>query len=349
MNKPGTMGLKYRWMAATAVLATAIAGGAAGPAWAQSRTSQAEVDALVKAAKAEGEVTFYIGLTENVASRIAKAFSDKYGIKAQFIRLDAVALIGRYSAEAEAGNVAADVFSSAGGADAFAEEALKKGWIEPVDKAGIPVINSGEFPASLNRGRSAIMSVSPWMLVYNTDKIKGGDIPRDWPDLLAPKWKGQVIVNNPAVSGAFIDFWSVLQDKYGDAFLAKLKDNIRPVGTPLQGTQGVGAGEASFMLPVVQGQVQGAKDKGAPLNTVLIDYTTGVVTHVMLTTRSKAKHPNAGRLFINYVLSPEGNKVVNDDPGGFTIYDTSKLPKEYTSPKPGSAGRKDAIVKLLGF
>ena len=316
---------------------------------AQARNVQAELDALIKSAKAEGEVTFYIGLTENVATRIAGAFTAKYGIKAQFIRLDAVALIGRYSAEAEAGNIAADVFSSAGGADAFSEEALKKGWIEPLTQAGIPMLNSGEFPAALNRGRSAIMSVSPWMLVYNTDKVKGADLPKDWIDLLNPKWKGQVIVNNPAVSGAFIDFWSVIQDKYGDQFLTKLKDNIRPVGTPLQGTQGVGAGEASFMLPVVQGQVQGAKDKGAPLNTILMSYTTGVVTHVMLTTKAKARHYNAGRLFINYVLSPEGNKVVNDDPGGFTIYDTSRLPKDYTSPKPGSAGRKDAIVKMLGF
>jgi hypothetical protein len=75
----------------------------AGPAsvWGQARNVQAELDALVKAAKAEGEVTFYIGLTPNVATRIANAFNTKYGIKAQFLRLDAVALISRYSAEAE--------------------------------------------------------------------------------------------------------------------------------------------------------------------------------------------------------------------------------------------------------
>ncbi len=103
------------------------------------------------------------------------------------------------------------------------------------------------------------------------------------------------------------------------------------------------------MLPVVLPQVQGVKDKGAPLETVVMDLTTGVVTQVMLTNRTRAKHPNAGRLFINYVLSPEGNKVVNDDPGGFTLYDTSRLPKEYEPPKPGMAARKDAIVKLLGF
>ena len=56
-----------------------------------------------------------------------------------------------------------------------------------------------------------------------------------------------------------------------------------------------------------------------------------------------------GWIFISYVLSPDGNQVVNADPGGFSIYDTSRLPRQYESPKPGMVARKDTIVKLLGF
>ena len=41
--------------------------------------------------------------------------------------------------------------------------------------------------------------------------------------------------------------------------------------------------------------------------------------------------------------------MVNDDPGGFTVYDTSKLPKRYESPKPGVGARREEIRKLLGF
>ena len=335
------------WAVLGFVAVLAAAGSQA--AWAQARNAQAELDELVKAAKAEGEVTFYIGLTESVATRIATAFNAKYGIKAQFLRLDGVAAISRYSAEAEAGNFAADVFSVAGGADAFADDALKRGWIEPLGQAGIPVINSGELPAAFNRGRSAIMQVTPYLLAYNSDKVKGADLPKDWRDLLQPKWKGQIVVNNPAVSAAFLDFWGLLQDKYGDAFLSQLRENIRPVGTPLQGLQGMAAGEGSFMLPMIMSFVQGMKDKGAPLNAVTMEMTTGVVTHVMLTNRTKSRHPNAGRLFVNYVLSPDGNQVVNADPGGFSIYDSSRLPRQYESPKPGMVVRKDAIVKLLGF
>ena len=349
MKMTWSFGSRIAGLRTALAMAAALAAAGPEPALAQARNSQSELDALVKAAKAEGEMTFYIGLTESVATRIASAFNAKYGIRAQFLRLDGVAAISRYSAEAEAGNFAADVFSVAGGADAFADDALKKGWIDQLGQAGIPVISNGELPAVFNRGRSAIMQVTPYLLAYNTDKVKSADLPKDWRDLLQPKWKGQIVVNNPGVSAAFLDFWGLLQDKYGDAFLSQLRENIRPVGTPLQGLQGMAAGEGSFMLPMIMSFVQGMKDKGAPLNGAMMDMTTGVVTHVMLTNRSKSRHPNAGRLFINYVLSPDGNQVVNADPGGFSIYDNSRLPKQYESPKPGMVARKDAIVKLLGF
>ena len=45
----------------------------------------------------------------------------------------------------------------------------------------------------------------------------------------------------------------------------------------------------------------------------------------------------------------EGNKVLNDEPGGFTMYETGRLPKQYVSPKPAMVARRPDIVKALGF
>ena len=63
---------------------------------------------------------------------------------------------------------------------------------------------------------------------------------------------------------------------------------------------------------------------------------------------------NAARLLANYVMSREGNKVFNDDPGGVTIHDTSGLPKQYEAPKEGTgtqstSQRREQLTKLLGF
>lgn len=103
-------------------------------------------------------------------------------------------------------------------------------------------------------------------------------------------------------------------------------------------------------MPTVPGLVSSIKDKGGPAALVEVQSTTGLEMQIQLTAKDKAKHPNAGRLLANWVMSKEGNSVFNADPGGFTIYDTSRMPKDYHPPKiTGEAARRDQIVKLLGF
>ena len=312
--------------------------------------AQADMDALIKAAKAEGEVTFYTSFIENVARRIINGFGAKYGIKPQFVRTNGSTLLyQRYATEAEAGNIAADLAFSSGGADAFAEAAIVKGWMDPVSKWELPVVKSGEFPARFNRGTTVVVQVSPYQIGYNTEKVKAADLPRDWMDLADPKWKGQLLVASPAISDAYVIFWGALLDKYGESFFARLRQNIRPISGGLAGMQGLAAGEGTFIVPAIISTVESVKEKGAPLSIFGFDYTTGVDMQLMLSARGKAKHPAAARLLANYVMSPEGNKVMNDEPGGLTVYESSKLPKEYQQEKPGTAARRPAMVKLLGF
>lgn len=312
--------------------------------------AQGQLEALIKAAKAEGELTFYSTPTENVANRIKDAFVKKYGIKAQFLRMAGSPLQQRYSAEAEAGNFVADVILNAGNSVEYAEDGIKKGWLEPVATAGIPVITSGEFPAKFMLGPTAIVQVAPWGIAYNTDKISAADVPRDWPDLLHPKLKGQLIIVDPRTSAAQIDHWSLVLDKHGEGFFTQLlAQNPRRYSGGVPAINALAAGEGSVQVPTILAQVQGLKDKGAPLVWTAVDTSTGVEIQATLTSRTKAKHPAAGRLFANYVMSLEGNRVLNDDPGGMTVYDTARLPKGYESPRRGSSARLPQFMKLLGF
>jgi len=312
---------------------------------------QAELDALIKAARAEGELIFYSTATENIAKRIANAYTSKYGVKVSFTRLGgSTQLLQRYAADAESGAFAADMVFNAGGTGPFAEDALKKGWIDAVLDAGIPAVRSGEYPIHFNRGGSAIIQIAPWMLAYNSEKVKGADIPRDWPDLLKPAFKGQILVPNPASSVAYLDFWTLAIDKYGEKFFEQLRaQNLRGYPSGVPAVQALGAGEGAIAIPVVPALVEATRAKGAPLGISVIELTSGVEMQFMLTARAKAKHPNAARLMAHYVMTREGNAVFNDDPGGMTIYDTSKLPKLYQSPKPATMGRAAEVAKLLGF
>lgn len=311
---------------------------------------QVELDALIRAAKSESGLTIYSGATENVAKRVGDAFSAKYGIKVQFSRMAAAALMQRFSAEAEANSFAADLLFFAGGAQAYAEEGGKKGWIDSIAEAGIPAMKSGEYPARFSRGASAIVQIAPWMVAYNTEKLKGTDVPRDWPDLLKPHLKGQILLPNPASALAYLDFWVLALEKYGPEFFAQLRaQNPRQYASGVPAVQALGAGEGMIELPAVPAQVEATRDKGAPLATSVIDLTSGVEMQVMLTARGKSKNPNAARLMTHFIMTKEGNTIFNDDPGGMTVYDTSKLPKQYVAPKLGTAARAAEIAKLLGF
>ena len=61
-------------------------------------------------------------------------------------------------------------------------------------------------------------------------------------------------------------------------------------------------------LPTVLASVTASKDKGGPINVINLDLTTGIEFHVLLTARNKARHPNAARLFANYVIHPKATR-----------------------------------------
>ena len=350
--------IRHGAVAAAGVAAVSLALTAA-PVFAQAskapagnpQAAAAALEALIKAAKAEGELTYYSAQTENVPRRVSAAFQAKYGINAKFVRFNSVLLQQRYAGDAEAGNFAADMIINSGDAVTYAENGIKKGWMEPLSAANLPVIASGEFPARFNKGVTGIIQLSPWGIAYNSDKIKGADIPKDWTDLLNPKWKGQILLPDPRASDAYIDHWALLFDKYGESFFLKLREQgWRLYASGVPATQALGAGEGSLQVPTVGPQVQGVKDKGAPVAMIIPDMAVGVEQHVTMTARGKSKNTNAARLFANYVMSPEGNKVFNDDPGQASVYALgNSLPKDYRSPIPGTASRKADIVKLFGL
>lgn len=315
---------------------------------AQSST-QAELDTLVKAAKAEGEVLFYSGATENVARNTSNAFTAKYGIKAGFIRLPGVTITRRFAGEAEAGVFAADLFMFAGAAQAFASESGPKGWVESVAASGIPVLKSREFPARFLIGDIAIIQVAPWGISYNSEKLKAADVPKDWTDLLLPKFKGQILMPDPKSADSYSDFWGILLDRLGESYLVKMREqNPRFYLSGVPTTNALAAGEGMIAVPAVGAQIAAVREKGAPIEMTQPSLTTGSEMKLVMTHRGKAKHPNAARLFANYLMSTEGNKVFNADPGSLSVYDTSGLPSRYESPKPNALSRRDQISKLLG-
>ncbi len=315
---------------------------------AQPKPAAIDMDKLVTDAKREGQLTYYLTATENVARRTSDAFKKEYGIDAQFVRLTSAALKQRFGAEAQASNIAADLLIDTGaGSEQFVAEGLSKNWLQPVEDANLPILRSGGFPKQFVRGAAVIVQVSPWLIAYNTTKFKPGQAPKSWADLTDQALKGQILFTSFAnASPSYMDMLELLLKQYGPDYMSRIR-NLEPRwyngGVPAMNA--LAAGEGAVMFPAVGSMVAGLKDKGAPIDLYQPDFTTGVEQILLLAAPDKSKRPNAARLFANWIMGRDGNKIVNADPGNVSVYDTANLPRAYQAP--GTRENRERILRLL--
>jgi iron(III) transport system substrate-binding protein len=302
--------------------------------------------ALVDAARKEGSLTWYSTNPPGAVNRIAKAFEAKYGLKVEFVRASSTELTQRYAAEAQSGKSQADVIDAP--APPFFMDAQQRGWTVALDKAGIPALDRKELSETFYRPDqgAAVYVVLTWVMGYNTRQVVGDKVPKDWDALLSPDWKGKILLVDPRIADAFFEFWDRIMLVKGEDFLTRLKaQDPRLTPGSSQGTESIAAGEGAFVLPVSGPSVNAVKNNGAPVDIIQPDLTVGIETAIGIT--NKAQHPSAARLFVDYVLSKEGNAVANGDPGAHSPYG-SDFPKNYFSPRKEAMGNKAKILQLLG-
>ena len=144
---------------------------------------------------------------------------------------------------------------------------------------------------------------------YNTQKLKEADAPKNWPDLLDPKWKDKIALGHPGFSG-YVGTWVVtLKKLYGWDFFEKLAKNNPQVGRSINDTVTMlNAGERIVAGSGPVGTAMESAGKGNPLamiyppdGSVLIIAPSGIPKGV--------KHPNAAKLFMEYLLTTEASQI----------------------------------------
>jgi iron(III) transport system substrate-binding protein len=168
------------------------------------------------------------------------------------------------------------------------------------------------FKALSDPGFSYITNAARYFLIYNTDKVKPQDVPRAWTDLLDPKWKGRVATGHPGFSGCTGTWALGIKKVHGWAFFEKLAENNPRIGRSAADpmtliTAGeclVGVGSANNAYATM--------DKGNPIGVV--HPSDGLVLCVTPSAiPAHAPHPNAAKLFMEWLLSPEYARLVAAD------------------------------------
>ena len=239
---------------------------------------------------------------------MADAFEKKYGIKVDYVRQDSSDTILRITNEARAGHISADMFDSTTGIAALKKTATLMQY-RPASAAKFT-------PETVDpEGYWTGLNIFAIIGAYNTELVPKGGEPKSWEDLLDPKWQGGKIAWSTSVSSqGGPSFVGTVLAEYGETrgmdYLRKLaKQKIVNIDAASRSVlDQVIAGEYPLMLQVSDNQPAASAAVGAPVASLKFTPSTGTLNAMGVL--KGAPHPNAGKLFVDYLASPEGQKIL---------------------------------------
>jgi len=271
-------------------------------------------DARGEAAKKEGKVVWYTSLALTSAEKVAKLFEAAYpGIKVEVQRTGSQRILQRVMQELQANIKNVDVIhTSDAGHYVFLKD---KKLLMKYTPAGVDrFASSFKDKDGYHYGLRATVNV----IAYNTKAVSAAEAPRTWKDLLDPKWKGKLVTAHPGYSGVIATHVLALVHLHGWDYFKQLAQSkpmlvqsaVDPSGVVASGerTVAVNGGDYTFYQ---------IKKKGNPVEIVFPK--EGVPLVISPTAIAAfAPHPNAARLFTDFIFSREVQQVLADTEGLYT-------------------------------
>jgi iron(III) transport system substrate-binding protein len=262
-----------------------------------------EETALIHAARAEGGVVFYSSSSMTEMKPLVDAFAAKYPfVKPDFYRSAGEPLENRILTEDRAGGSRFDVL-----------QADRPEFVDLIRKGIIGKYESAERKAysSINKDREGYwtnLHSSYYVLSYNRNMVPVGSVPKNWTDLLEQRWNG-----NFAMDPEDYSWYRTMVEYFGEDAgrrlmrgLAKQNPIFRKGHSLI--TELLAAGDFPIAL-VYAHRVEALKKKGAPIEW--ISTTKPIVAEMRIVGLSaKTKHPNAAKLFIDFMLSRDGQQIL---------------------------------------
>ena len=263
-------------------------------------------DGLIAKAKAEKEVVYYTELiVDQIVRPLAAAFERKYGIKVGYWRGDSQAAGLRLAMEHKAGRTQADVWSTSSGIGALIDgELIERFALEDASALAPAFRDPGGYWVATN------------MIVVgaavNTGLVAEPQRPQVPEDLLAPRWRNQMVWKQNDITGAWGFIGNVLTtmgEERGLAYLRKLDgQNIAPVGASTRAIlDSVIGGEHALVLGVSAHNTEISRKAGAPVAWLPLGAAWATPHTIGVT--SGAPHPNAARLLVDFAVSKEGQEI----------------------------------------
>jgi len=258
---------------------------------------------LYELAKAEGEAVIYANMDVSAMKPLTDGFMKRYpGTKAASVHFSGAAIITRLESEARAGKPLSDVVLSG-----------QLGVLALIDRKIALRYRSPErefFRAGLKDqdGLWTAYMTNVMVSAFNTRQVKRDEAPRNVNDLLNLRWKGKLTMD----SQSYVWFGTMLQylgEEAGLHFMKRLNEqNISHQRGRRLMTQLVAAGEFDMAVETNLNSVLTLAKQGAPLSFAPIQ--PYFLSPSLVFMSANAPHPYSAALFIDFLLSEEGQKIV---------------------------------------
>ncbi|MDA8123905.1 MAG: extracellular solute-binding protein [Deltaproteobacteria bacterium] len=275
--------------------------------------TEAADKALIEKAKAEGKVTFLANIT--AIEPILAAFEKKYGIQVEYTRISTTQFLPTILAEHAAGKLTADVLQAPRPVlDLLKERGVLASYRSPA---------AAGYPRWTNRdGKIQSFGIESAALIYNKERVKAAEVPKTYQDLANPRWKGQIVMADPASHPTTISWLVGLRENViqSDAkwrkFLKGLAANspmfVASFGStpaPIEsGEKLIGISMPKYIITRAQAPLDWAR-----VSQPLLGSPRGMAI------TARALHPNAARLFMDYWLGKEAMKILAEQVGEYVL------------------------------
>lgn len=273
-----------------------------------SGPAAADEASLYEAAKKEGELVLYTDQSVELAQQLLGAFAEKYpGISVDFFRGDTAGLTQRFESESATGQHFADVLTAT---TRISDLWYSKNYIVPYSSALRSL-----YPADLKApdDKWNVYGIVTVTWAYNTDLVSADEAPKDWTDLVDPKWKGKISMQDPRASGGARVWVATMYRELGEEkwleYMQALAAQEPRFGDYFQAREMMASGETAIQVAAYPDYTEPLKAQGAPVEWgVPAEFV--IFEGLTLNLSANAPHPNAAKLFIEFMLSPDAQEMI---------------------------------------
>jgi len=273
---------------------------------------------VLAAAKKEGKIVIGAPPGNDFRNEVQAVLKKRFDLDSEFVQAPGPSLMSKIVAERQAGAVSVDAFLIG---PCTGNSLLKADLFEPLAAAMIlPEVRDpakwfgGHLWADNQTGKNLLYSfvaqITP-SLYYNTQLVKAQEV-RSYNDLLDPKWKGKIGLRDPRVPGGGLAMWAFLLDMKGEDYIKKLAQQDMFVSrNARQIADALAKGKLVLTVGVGYRDFDAFLDANLPVKHLptLKEGTYVSGGNGILGIIKGAPHPNAAKVFFNWLLSREGQEL----------------------------------------